>query len=276
LNVAFVDYGGFVSEKAKFFLSKLGFILKVIPVEYFNNQNKVNIQIDNSEIIVNIVDDCFYGIKSGDVVARFKVINDLIDKIKEATKVASSMPSLLIQGSSTFVYDSKLINEEQSIHFANHMLANEFLNIENHIVDFENIGLKVAILRMGVILDKENGLIKQMKKFSLMQMYPEYMNSKKYIDWVHIDDMMNALHFLMNKEYSGVFNISSPSITCWKELSKQVINKKPFFNMPSFILDRLFYYANLMNFLDIKSVPKRLLSYGFEFKFSNIKALDNL
>ena len=101
------------------------------------------------------------------------------------------------------------------------------------------------------------------------------------ISWIHLDDLVNAVVFLLNKpELSGPFNVTSPqpgSQAQFARILAKAMRRPLFFKMPVFLIRLLF--GEMGECLLLKGqrvIPKRLLDAGFQFRYPTLeKALEH-
>lgn len=137
------------------------------------------------------------------------------------------------------------------------------------------------IIRLGVVFGANGGILPQM-------LFPIKMNLVKKIGtglqpcvWVHIQDVIKAIEFLMLKETNAkVFNLVAPEKVNQKTFAQTaalILKKKPLFNAPSFMMQWVLGEQSqlILNGQYVK--PKALQYAGFEFKFPTLKqALNDL
>ncbi len=101
-------------------------------------------------------------------------------------------------------------------------------------------------------------------------------NGKQYFSWIHIQDAVNALIFLIqNDSLSGVFNVTSPSPATNEEFTKclgTVFHKPAFCHIHSGIIKLIFGQMGEEILLYSQRVlPRNLLNNGFKFKYETIE-----
>ena len=276
MEIAVVYHEGFFSNKLIVYLTNAGYHVSLISYDHFDNQDKVNIKLKNVDTIIHVIDDYFYSLKSDDYEKSLDVIENIMSKIEIGIKESESIPKVFIQTSLSIIYKSKMINDETSISFSNSLISNISSVAETRATNLANKEIKVSILRMANILSKDGGIISKMNLFSKLRFYPQAMLSKKYLDWVHIDDAILAIDFIMQNNHFGVFNISAPSLSMYSELSKLVNKNKKTFSLPEFLFKRMFFYGYLTSLQSNKVIPKRLVNEGFKFTHEKLSSIIDL
>jgi hypothetical protein len=101
-------------------------------------------------------------------------------------------------------------------------------------------------------------------------------NGQQFISWIHIDDWVRAVDFLIHHtEISGAVNLSAPNSLPMKEMLKKtarVMNRPVWGGIPSFLLKALMgEMAEETLLVDQNVYPAKLLSAGFRFDFPELK-----
>jgi uncharacterized protein (TIGR01777 family) len=95
-------------------------------------------------------------------------------------------------------------------------------------------------------------------------------SGQQMMSWISLNDLVNALIFLMNSNEKGVFNLTAPNPISNREFTKilsKILNRPAFFHVPSFILKLLLgelATETLLTSADVR--PDRLLKIQFKFE----------
>jgi NAD dependent epimerase/dehydratase family enzyme len=92
--------------------------------------------------------------------------------------------------------------------------------------------------------------------------------------WIHLDDEVGAIRFLINNENAnGVFNLCAPNPVTNKEMTKELgkvlgnIIPAP---VPGFVFRSVFGEVSTIVLDGQRAVPARLLQLGYHFKYATI------
>lgn len=131
-------------------------------------------------------------------------------------------------------------------------------------------GLNVTIVRFGVVLGKDGGMLQKLAPSFKMGFGSIIGDGKQMISWVHVDDVVNAICFLLNKpELTGAFNVTSPYPVSQAEFARTLaksLRRPLFLIMPAFVIRLLF--GEMGECLLLKGqrvVPSRLTDSGYNF-----------
>ena len=101
-------------------------------------------------------------------------------------------------------------------------LGNNFL--ANLAKDWEREALKcnkkTAILRLGVVIGKDGGAVKQMLLPFKLNLGATIGNGCNYMSFIDIRDLIRIYKFLIERKFTGVFNATAPFYTTNYEFSK--------------------------------------------------------
>lgn len=146
----------------------------------------------------------------------------------------------------------------------------------------EKIARNVSIVRVGIILSSNSGVLKKMSQPIRLGIGSGLGTGKQWIPWIHIRDLSRIFKFLVDKEnINGTFNAVAPEYTTNMELTRgiaKVLNRRLILpNIPGFIIKLLFGEMSVVLLKGNKVSSKKIEKSGFVFEFKKIdKALNNL
>jgi uncharacterized protein (TIGR01777 family) len=165
--------------------------------------------------------------------------------------------------------------------------GNDFLAMlsqdwETEALRAEQIGVRVVLCRLGVVLGKEGGALKKMAPAFRAGLGSPLAKGEQWFSWIHEKDLAGILLFLLNREdVAGPVNCTAPQPIRNREMTKTLGQalRRPTFLPP--VPGTLLKLA-LGEFAQVFSegqcvVPARLLHLGFTFRFPTLaKALEDL
>lgn len=164
---------------------------------------------------------------------------------------------------------------------ANNFLASVCIDWEKEAKAIENLGVKVAIIRTGIVLDLNGGAMKEMLKTA-----PFFLSTlgsgEQIYSWIHIDDLCRMyIHALENKNVQGAFNGVAPNPVSQKKIMEVIKTEKnilaPILPAPSFALKIALGEMSEVVLGSQNCSAEKIMKTGFEFKFDTIqKAIQNL
>jgi len=198
-------------------------------------------------------------------------------------KEESNSVKYFVSASGISIYPSSLAkhyteaSEEQNQSFLG-KLVQEWENSTNQVND---LGIKVSILRTGIVFGKENSALQKMSQSIQYGLGAALGSGKQYMSWIHLQDMVAAYQFILEKNLEGVYNVVSPNPRTNKEITKSIarVLSRPLWlpNVPSFVLNLLLGEMHEI-LLESQYVDSNLLEEkGFKFTYENLEdALQDL
>lgn len=187
---------------------------------------------------------------------------------------ADKRPKVLISGSAIGFYGYERDEELTEISKpGDDFLANLCKDWEHEALEAEKLGIRVVLLRTGLVLSREGGALAKMPPVQIS-------DGKAWMSWIQIQDMARAILFTAAHEsVSGPINCVSPHPVQNKEFIQALAQTK---NVPSFgfvpkpILELALGELSNAITSSLRIRPAALESAGFKFQFPELKeALSN-
>ena len=143
-------------------------------------------------------------------------------------------------------------------------------------------GIRCVILRTGVVLSKNGGMLTKVLLPMKFFIGGKLGNGKQWISWIHIEDEINAIKFLLqNPHLQGKFNLCAAHPVQMKTFIKscgKILKRPTLFAVPAFIIRTIFGQMGKETILGSQKVlPKKLIDAGFDFQYNTVEiALQNL
>ena len=131
----------------------------------------------------------------------------------------------------------------------------------------EELGMRVAIARTGVVLASDGGALEKMLPPFRMGVGGPVAGGRQYVPWVHLDDVVGGLLFLLDRG-RGAYNLTAPEPVTNKELSKalgRALRRPAVAPVPALALKLLYGEMGRIVTTGVRAVPKRLLEEGYAF-----------
>jgi uncharacterized protein (TIGR01777 family) len=145
----------------------------------------------------------------------------------------------------------------------------------------EAFGIRVVLLRTGLVLANEGGMMQRLLPPFKLGMGGPIGNGRQWMPWVHIEDQIAAIDFLLNREDAqGPYNACAPSPVRNRDFAKtlaSLLHRPAFMPMPAVALRLLLGELSILLLGGQRARPNRLQAAGFTFRFTDLHAaLDNL
>ena len=243
-------------------------------------------KIENIDCVINLAGESIDGSRWTNKYKKRIMDSRVISTRFLFTKLKSlkNKPKVLVSASAVGCYHEDTLNEQDETSDLNHnFLGDVVKKWEFESRKFEDIGIKTSILRIGVVLSKEGGMLRKLYPLFLLGLGVPIGSGKQILSWVHIDDMVAIIFKCINENLSGIFNIVAPekinNIDFTKLLSKRIsfIRLPSFIKAPKFLVRIMFGEQStlVLNGLNISS--KKIEKTGYVFKFPTMDgALKNI
>ena len=143
-------------------------------------------------------------------------------------------------------------------------------------------GVRVAHLRLGVVLSPEGGALKKMLPPFKLCLGGRLGNGEMWMSWVHLDDAADAFtKAALDETTTGAYNLVSPNPVRNSDFTKALgsaLHRPTPFPLPAFMIRLLFgEMGESLLLTSTRVLPEQLKASGFEFTYPNIDlALENL
>jgi uncharacterized protein (TIGR01777 family) len=136
-------------------------------------------------------------------------------------------------------------------------------------------GVRVAVMRFGVILGRDGGAMAKLVPAFKMFVGGPLGSGNQWFPWLHLDDLMAAIVFVLeHQEASGPLNFCAPNPVRNRELAQalgKVLGRPSFMPAPAFMIRLAMGEFGDVFLGSQRTVPDRLLSYGFAFQYPEIE-----
>jgi uncharacterized protein len=137
-----------------------------------------------------------------------------------------------------------------------------------------NLGLRVVMLRFGIVLGSEGGALKQMLPPFRLGVGGPTASGRQWMSWIHADDLIEAILFsLVNVNLFGPVNATSPNPVRNQEFVKalgEALGRPAIIHTPIFALKLLLGQAAEIALASQRVAPRALERAGFQFRYPEI------
>jgi uncharacterized protein (TIGR01777 family) len=200
---------------------------------------------------------------------------DSTNALVEAIRASTVKPSVLLNASAVGYYG----HVEQGVVTEERQPGNDFLgrlcaDWESAALAARAFGLRVVLLRTGIVLDSEGGALQRMIfPFKLFAGGP-LGSGEQWLPWIHEEDEIRAILFTLKRiSLSGPVNISAPGSSTMRDFSNALgsaLRRPSALRIPSFMLRALLGEMADVVLSGQRIVPRKLMKEGFEFRFPTL------
>lgn len=209
--------------------------------------------------------------------SRLNATRELVGLCEQLQQTGGRLPRALVSASAMGYYGdqgSREVSEETPPHdeFA-HRLCRRW---EEAAREVEAFGVRVARLRIGLVLDQGGGSLQKMLPPFKLGLGGRFGSGKQFMPWVHREDLVRAILFLLERDdLEGPFNGSAPhpvtNAEFTRNLAKQ-LGRPALFPVPAIVLETAFGEMARLLLTGADMRPKRLQEAGFRFEYETLEA----
>ena len=182
----------------------------------------------------------------------------------------AGQPRVLVSASAVGYYGNR--GEEELLErsgFGAGFLADVCRDWEAEAFDALNAGVRVAVMRLGIVLGRGGGALKPLLPIFKLGLGGRLGKGDQWWPWVHIDDVTAAFMAAIQEPYQRAFNVVAPEPVRQRDFSRELgkaLHRPAILPVPGFAL-RLIQGEFADEVLFSKRVlPAQLESHDFEFK----------
>jgi len=197
----------------------------------------------------------------------------LTDQLVQRIAAARHKPRVLLSGSAIGYYGNRgdaVLDESDAVgeDFAA-MLCKAW---EAAALDAEKSGVRVCLLRTGLVLSRHGGLLGRMLLPFGLGLGARLGDGTQWMSWVHIEDYVGMLLSLLNNaQGSGPYNIAAPQPVTNKEFTAalaKVLHRPAPFIMPAMLLKPVMGERACLLLEGQRVLPEKMMAEGFQFSFT--------
>ena len=209
--------------------------------------------------------------KKAIVASRVHFTQNLVDFLKNRP----NPPEVLISGSAVGYYGdtgAQEINEASSA--GTDFGARLCEEWEESAASFGELGGRVCLIRTGLVLSTDGGMLQQMLLPFKLGLGTRLGNGKQWMSWIHIDDEVGGIrHLLQDNQARGAFNFTAPAPVTNRAFTKALgsaLRRPAIFVAPEILIRFGLGEAAELLLGGQKALPARLEAIGYEFKFRQL------
>jgi len=207
---------------------------------------------------------------------------DATQRLVDALAAVPQRPSVLVCASAVGFYGDRGAEElTETSSGASGFLGEVCAEWEAAARKAEALGMRVVLLRTGIVLGKDGGALGKMLPPFRAGVGGRIASGEQWMPWIHMDDHTRLTQFVVeNAAVSGPVNACAPQPVTNAEFTRalaKVLRRPAIFPVPAFALRLLFGEMAELLVGGQRVLPKAALSAGFVFEYPEITpALKNL
>lgn len=291
MNILITGGTGFIGSELRDMLLQKGHYLTIItrsPKAYEDEKAKnqqfisweddLRAAMEKADAVINLAGASIFGQRWTEEVKR-KILDSRVKSTRKLVQAAGDVenpPEIMISASAVGYYgdrDDDILTEDEPA--GNGFLSKVCKEWESAAREVEEYGVRLAIPRIGIVLETGGGAMQQMLTPFKMGVGGPIGSGDQYFPWIHMYDLCRGLIYpLENEVIKGAYNLSAPNPVTMEEFADklgEVLNRPSFFRVPEFALNLVLGEAAEPILDSLRVQPKKLQQAGFEFKFQYLK-----
>ena len=204
------------------------------------------------------------------------------EMIVDAISKASKKPSVLVNASAIGYYGtSETATYTEKDSGGQDFLAQVCQNWEAQAKKVEDLGTRLVIFRLGIVLGNGGALAKMITPFQMFAGGP-IGTGKQWFSWVHREDVVSMIiSAIENSELTGTFNATAPNPVTMTQLCNilgEVMSRPSWLPVPDFALELLLGEGAQVVLEGQKVLPENTIAQmKYAYQYADLKpALDNI
>ena len=140
---------------------------------------------------------------------------------------------------------------------------------------FHNLGKRVGIVRTGIVLAPDGGIVKRLYPLAKLGLLSPVGSGRQYFPWIHIYDLVQVYVWMVEGKLQGIYNAVAPAEDNFRDFVRvmmKMLNKKIIMpNVPAIFLKILFGQMSSIMLYGSRVSAQKLNESGFVFKFTNLE-----
>lgn len=217
--------------------------------------------------------------KRWDEAQKQKIHDSRINGTHLLIKAISDMakkPKVLVSASGVGIYgnrDTEVITETSTT--GNDFLANLCKEWEAEAFKAKDLGLRVVVVRTGMVLGRNGGALKKMLPIFKLGLGGPVGSGKQYMSWIHVDDLASIyVEAINNASIEGAVNGTAPYPATNKEFTKalgKALHRPAFMPVPTFALKSAFGEMSSVLLEGQKVLPTKIKEKKFRFHYPTLE-----
>jgi uncharacterized protein len=247
-------------------------------IKALNNLNQLSTQ-DSYQVIINLAGAPIFDARWSD--ARKQIIRDsrisLTKQLVECMARMKVKPELLISGSAIGYYgdqgDTVLTEKSATREDFSQKLCADW---ENEAKKAEQSGVRVCLIRTGLVLADGGGLLQRMLLPFRLGLGGRLGNGQQWMSWIHRQDWIAIAEMMIaDSSMQGAYNATAPNPVTNSDFTRTLADclKRPaLLPVPAWLLKMLLGEMSGLVLGSQRVIPERLLVQGFRFQYPDLSS----
>lgn len=202
---------------------------------------------------------------------------DSLNTLYNAIQPSIHQVKHIVSASAIGVYPNSLNKKysEDNKETGKDFLANVVTEWENSASKFDALGVKVSLIRIGLVLSANGGVLAKLITPVKYNLGSVLGNGNQMQSWIHINDLVRVFDFVIDNEIFGVVNGVAPNPIKQKifiKILSEVLGSKVILPAtPKWLLKVILGEMHDLLFNSQDVISKRLIDKKFQFNYVHLK-----
>lgn len=203
--------------------------------------------------------------------SRWQMTHQVVQRIKASQRP----PGVLISGSAMGYYgdmgETVVTEDEPPRNEFTHQLCARWEHIA---CEAQSDATRVCLLRTGVVLARNGGMLAKLLPLFRLGLGGPTGDGRQYIPWIHLDDMVSGIIWLLDNDLQGPFNMVAPwpvHNARFASILGQVLNRPALLRTPGAVIRLVMGEAAVLVLEGQRGQPARLEQAGFTFRWRDLQ-----
>jgi uncharacterized protein (TIGR01777 family) len=213
---------------------------------------------------------------SRDVKQRIRASREIGTRhLVDGIAAADPRPATLVSGSASGYYGAHADERiDESAPPGADFLADVCVVWEREARRVAALGVRVVLVRTGVVLDKRGGALAKMLLPFRLGIGGPVAGGNQYLPWIHHDDAVGLILAALDApSFAGPINASAPEPVTNREFSKalgRALRRPAIAPVPAFAIRLLYGEMSQIVTTGVRMVPGRADELGYEFRHTDL------
>ena len=133
---------------------------------------------------------------------------------------------------------------------------------------------KHCILRLGTVFSPDGGALKLMIRATKLGFSAVLGSGEQWISWIHMEDVIRAVKFIIENQMLGVVNLVSPNPVRQKDIAAELARayRRPLIKIPASLFKLLGEQGRFF-ISSQRVIPERLIFMNFQFLYPDLEKI---
>jgi uncharacterized protein len=228
------------------------------------------------DAVVNLAGENVAQRWTSEVKQRIRASRELGTRnLVEGLRIAEPRPAALVSGSASGYYGphgDERVGEDAPA--GDDFLAAVSVAWEREAMEAEGLGMRVVIVRTGIVLDADSGALATMLTPFKLGVGGPVAGGRQYMPWIHREDEIGLLlAALDNAGFSGPVNGSAPEPVTNRDFSRalgRALHRPAFAPIPAAAIKVLYGDMSQIVVKGVRMVPDRAAELGYTFRHPDL------